>query len=243
MRNSGYAGVPSSTRSRPSISSPLLSRIPIVYFKANHVAALAVAVKIPIAEIPTNWVSKWTSGCAKLAANVPHIPANKWTGIAPTTSSILNLSIKGIVMTIIVPPTAPISTAWPISGVNGLAVMLLLPRSSGLVCEDFQPVIKRSSILWRKHRNIRFPDVPVLASISVYRALDSSTSTSFTSELTGRKWENMPFAVAWFSVPQIVVFPSGQYSMKLLIKPVCPHNSPMWGMSNAARLKQRIPNP
>ena len=54
---------------------------------------------------------------------VPQIPAKRCTGIAPTTSSILNLSNIGTVTTTMIPPTAPISVAAPNDGVRGSAVI------------------------------------------------------------------------------------------------------------------------
>ena len=50
-----------------------------------------------------NEASLFVSGTIK----VPHIPAIKCTGIAPTTSSILNLSRIGTDTTTSIPPTAP----------------------------------------------------------------------------------------------------------------------------------------
>ena len=68
---------------------------------------------------------------------VPQIPAKRWTGIAPTTSSILNLSSIGIVKTTINPPTAPMNIASIGVGASGSAVIATSPPNA-----PFKAIVK-----------------------------------------------------------------------------------------------------
>jgi hypothetical protein len=54
---------------------------------------------------------------------VPQIPASRWTGMAPTTSSIFSLSSIGTANTTIAPPTAPMISGLPTDGASGSAVI------------------------------------------------------------------------------------------------------------------------
>ena len=74
-------------------------------------------VNAPILNIPINWilicsnlsspVSKISKLLNKPTANVPQIPAAKWTGTAPTTSSIWNLFKISLTTIAIIAPTIP----------------------------------------------------------------------------------------------------------------------------------------
>ena len=74
-------------------------------------------VNAPIEIIPINWilicenlsspVSKIFKSLNKPTANVPQTPAAKWTGTAPTTSSISNLFNNSLTIIAMIAPTIP----------------------------------------------------------------------------------------------------------------------------------------
>ena len=76
-----------------------------------------VKVKAPILTIPISWtliwenlsnpVSKIVKSLNKPTANVPQIPAAKWTGTAPTTSSISNLFKISLTIIAMIAPMMP----------------------------------------------------------------------------------------------------------------------------------------
>ena len=72
------------------VSASLLSLIPIVAFIIDHTINATTNTKTLIEITPNNCVPNDVSGFVIGTARVPQIPANKWAGIAPTTSSIFN---------------------------------------------------------------------------------------------------------------------------------------------------------
>ena len=66
------------------------------------------------------------------AASVPHMPANKCAGTAPTTSSTLTFSRNLMPRMQTSPPIAPMTTDHPIVVMSGAAVMATNPPSAPL---------------------------------------------------------------------------------------------------------------
>ena len=64
-----------------------------------------------IESTPINCALNDASAFVNGTASVPQIPANKWAGIAPTTSSSLKLNNNLVPNTTINPPTAPVKIA------------------------------------------------------------------------------------------------------------------------------------
>ena len=73
--------------------------------------------------VPMNCAPKETSLLVNGTANVPHTPATKCAGMAPTTSSIFNLNKSFVEKYINTPAIAPIKIAANGLGVNGSAVI------------------------------------------------------------------------------------------------------------------------
>ena len=103
--------MPSSVVSRPLISASSLTRMPTVAFRMNQTIADTHEGEHHRQHDGIKLHTKARSLFVKVTAIVPQIPANKCTGIAPTTSSIFSLSRKGTAKTTITPPTAPIKVA------------------------------------------------------------------------------------------------------------------------------------
>ena len=85
----------------------------MVTFKTIQTMALVIVTNAPIATIPIACVA--IDPPPKIpTANVPQIPATRCAEIAPTTSSIFNLSINGTAKTTSAPPTPPtiIAIVW-----------------------------------------------------------------------------------------------------------------------------------
>lgn len=55
-------------------------------------------------------LSNWSTSPKKPTDSMPQIAAIKWTGITPTGSSILSLSMSGTLRQVIRPPMAPITS-------------------------------------------------------------------------------------------------------------------------------------
>ena len=87
-------------------------------------------VNTPITTMPRICVKMLASLLVRQTAKVPQIPANKCTGIAPTTSSICNLSNSGTENTTIKPPIPPMRVAVPSDGIRGSAVMDTRPAKA-----------------------------------------------------------------------------------------------------------------
>ena len=98
--------------------------------------------EIRLAQISANKANQWVldkffihsvdlpdeaSVLDNITASVPQIPANKWTGIAPTTSSIFNLISNWDPNTTIAPPIPPIIIARKGDGIKGSAVIATRP--------------------------------------------------------------------------------------------------------------------
>ena len=83
---------------------------------------------------PTNCTPR-SAPAAMLAASVPQIPATKCTGMAPTTSSSFIRSISLVAREHSRPPTAPMTTAQPLSGMFGPAVIDTSPARAPLRLE------------------------------------------------------------------------------------------------------------
>ena len=83
-------------------------------------------------KVPTNCVPKDVSLLLNGTTNVPKIPANMCTGIAPTTSSIPKLSNILVPKYIIKAPIEPITSAKPGVGVSGSAVIATRPAKAPL---------------------------------------------------------------------------------------------------------------
>ena len=64
----------------------------------------------PIASTPTICTQS-VAPAAMAAASVPHTPANRWAGTAPTTSSTLRFSSIFMPAVQMMPPMAPMITA------------------------------------------------------------------------------------------------------------------------------------
>jgi len=114
-------------------------------------------------------------GWAALAgAIVPKIPAKRWTGMAPTTSSILSLSRSGTVKTTITPPTAPIQSAPKSEGARGSAVIDTRPASA-----PFSTIV-RSGFLYMIWLRISAVTAPAAAAILVLAKMRLTSLTSPT---------------------------------------------------------------
>ena len=71
----------------PFISASLLNLIPIVFFINAQTIKATTKTNTFMEITPSNWVPKFAPELVIGTAKVPHIPANKCAGIAPTTSS------------------------------------------------------------------------------------------------------------------------------------------------------------
>ena len=116
-----------SLTSVPFNSASLLNLIPTVDFIIDHIMYEIINTKIFIETIPNNCDPKEVSGFVSGTASVPQIPANKWAGIAPTTSSIFNENKILVPITTTIPPNAPIKIAVCGEGINGSAVIATNP--------------------------------------------------------------------------------------------------------------------
>ncbi len=98
----------------------------------NQTTRLAAKAKMPTATMPTIWAPKLAPSLVSGTTSVPQMPATRWTGMAPTTSSIFSLSSSGTAKTTITPPMAPMTMARPGVGVSGSAVIDTRPASAPL---------------------------------------------------------------------------------------------------------------
>src|SRR6056297_964133 len=105
---------------------------------------------------------------------VPQIPANRCTGMAPTTSSILNLSSSGTVSTTMIPPTAPIHSAPNRVGASGSAVIDTRPANA-----PFSTMV-RSGFLYSTCVRIRAVTAPAAAAMLVLAKMRLTSDTSPT---------------------------------------------------------------
>src|SRR6056297_131353 len=102
------------------------------------------------------------------------MPAKRWTGIAPTTSSILSLSSIGTVKTTITPPTAPIQSAPKSVGASGSAVIDTRPASAPL------STMVRSGFLYMTCVRISAVTAPAAAAMLVLAKMRLTSETSPT---------------------------------------------------------------
>src|SRR6056297_692067 len=105
---------------------------------------------------------------------VPQIPASRCTGIAPTTSSILNLSSIGTAKTTIRPPTAPIQSAPNRVGASGSAVIETRPARA-----PFRTIV-RSGFLYISCVRISAVTAPAAAAMLVLAKMRDTSETSPT---------------------------------------------------------------
>ena len=108
-------------------SASLLSLIPKVAFIIENTMYDTTNTKMLIDSTPINCALNEASVFVNGTANVPHIPANMWAGIAPTTSSSLKLNNNLVPNTTIKPPIAPINIAAKGDGAHGSAVTATRP--------------------------------------------------------------------------------------------------------------------
>ena len=90
-------------------------------------------------------------------ANVPHIPENKWTGIAPTGSSSFALSKRDTPSTTIIPPVTPIIIASLGDIWSAPAVIATRPPNTPFIN------IVRSRFLYNKPEKKAAPRPPAAA--------------------------------------------------------------------------------
>src|SRR6056297_342659 len=105
---------------------------------------------------------------------VPQMPANRCTGIAPTTSSIFSLSSSGTVKTTITPPMAPIHSAPNRLGARGSAVIDTRPASA-----PFSTMV-RSGFLYSTCVRISAVTAPAAAAMLVFAKMRDTSDTSPT---------------------------------------------------------------
>ena len=77
--------------------------MPMVAFIIDQTINETTNTKAQIEAVPSNCGPKDVPLLVRGTASVPHIPANKCTGIAPTTSSILNLVRASVPIITIIP--------------------------------------------------------------------------------------------------------------------------------------------
>ena len=123
--------MPSSALSRPRSSTSSLTRMPTVTLRPSQSAVLMVLTKAPTATMPMIWAIR--SPPPKIpTASVPQTPATKCTEIAPTTSSIRNLSSSGTNSTTSAPPMPPMTIASRWFCRSGPAVIATRPARAPL---------------------------------------------------------------------------------------------------------------
>ena len=114
----------------------------------------------PIITTPLSCAMNVADSVNSPTANVPQIPATKWTESAPTGSSILNLSNIGTASTTINPPTIPTPNAYNIPA-SGAAVTDTRPAKA-----PFNTIVK-STFLYKNWVNNAAITAPAAAAILV----------------------------------------------------------------------------
>src|SRR6056297_3262229 len=117
---------------------------------------------------------RFASELLNTTAIVPQIPANRCTGIAPTTSSIFSLSRSGTVKTTMTPPTAPITSARKSDGASGSAVIDTRPARAPL------STMVRSGFLYMTCVRISAVTAPAAAAMLVLAKMRLTSETSPT---------------------------------------------------------------
>ena len=102
--------MPSSALSWPRRSTSAETRRPIVASMARQRMNVVTKTNAPIAATPASWTWKLPPA-AMQTARVPHTPAKRWAGIAPTTSSSLTVSRSLMPPVQMRPPMAPMMIA------------------------------------------------------------------------------------------------------------------------------------
>ena len=102
--------MPSSATSCPSRSTWVVTRTEITTSMSFHSTQEVANTNAPIARMPINCTPRLPP-LTMHTANVPQMPANRWAGTAPTTSSILTDSSSFIPTVQMTPPMAPMMIA------------------------------------------------------------------------------------------------------------------------------------